>query len=363
MVTKLVLLHFLGIFLLITKSNAITVSEANVLQIFGEDHLNDTREIEQNETYVGEMFLKSDENVFVPSDLKPKQNASDANCNQIFRCDSGYNIHVMYHYYNRAFQIVLFILFGIELKLTKVKAVVRYPVSPVIASFCCWIFAPLSCYVIGLLLFTNDVDERMNLFGVSIDLMGVLPNAWTLIAEGNVDLSITITVVNTILACAMQPFWVLTLGKGIMKSDEVAARFEIDYFQFIWNIGCVILPLTIGYLIQNYYPRHKKLTGPLLWWLSLIYIAFNILFTLVIYFLGLVGDYATNAMLFLIAFILTSLGYLTGWFLGFLYKQEYEDCLAIANESVIQSTVLVLTSLPMISQYAWNKISNRLKRP
>lgn len=58
-----------------------------------------------------------------------------------------------------------------------------------------------SCYVIGLLFFTNAVDERMNLFGMSINLMGVLPNTWTLIAAGNVDLSITITVINTVLAC------------------------------------------------------------------------------------------------------------------------------------------------------------------
>lgn len=82
----------------------------------------------------------------------------------------------------------------------------------------------------------------------------------------------------------MQPFWVLTLGKAIMKSDEVAARFQIDYYQFLWNIGCLIIPLTIGYLIQNYYPRYKKQTAPLLWWISLIYIAFNILFAFVIFF-------------------------------------------------------------------------------
>lgn len=82
----------------------------------------------------------------------------------------------------------------------------------------------------------------------------------------------------------MQPFWVLTLGKGFMKSDDVAAKYEIDYYQFLWNTGCVIIPLTIGYLIQNYYPRYKKHSAPFLWWISLIYIAFTILFTLVIYF-------------------------------------------------------------------------------
>lgn len=88
--------------------------------------------------------------------------------------------------------------------------------------------------------------------------------------------------------------------------------------------------------------------------------------------------------LVLVGLILTTLGYLTGWFSGFFYRQEYEDCLAIANESIIQSsgknplkcftsfphillffslklstvcaTVLVLTSLPMILQFAWNKI-------
>lgn len=82
----------------------------------------------------------------------------------------------------------------------------------------------------------------------------------------------------------MQPFWVLTIGKAIMKSDEVESRYQIDYFQFLWNIGCVIIPLTIGHFIQNYYPRYRKLSAPILWWFALIYNAFNILFTLVIYF-------------------------------------------------------------------------------
>ena len=60
--------------------------------------------------------------------------------------------------------------------------------------------------MIGLLFFKDAVYERMNLFGVSIELMGILPNTWTLLAEGNVDLSLSITVVNTILACGESAF-------------------------------------------------------------------------------------------------------------------------------------------------------------
>lgn len=138
MVTKFVLLHFVGIFLLITKLNAVTVSEANVLQTLESDNLGEFGRIESNNSFIEETILKSDENVT----QNLKLNTSDANCRQIFQC-YGYDIHVMYHYYNRAFQVILFLLFGIELKLTKVKAVARNPIGPGIASFCCWIFAPL----------------------------------------------------------------------------------------------------------------------------------------------------------------------------------------------------------------------------
>lgn len=144
MVSKLVLL---GILLLITKSNTIDVSESNVLKVFEKDHLNETDVVKPNSTFGNESILKSGENVFVkiivPNDLMPKQNSNDVNCKQIFRCKNDYNIHVMYRYYSRAFQIILLILFGIEMKLTKIKAVLRNPIGPGIASFCCWILAPL----------------------------------------------------------------------------------------------------------------------------------------------------------------------------------------------------------------------------
>lgn len=140
MVAKLVLLHVLGILLLITKTNAITVSETSVLEVTRKDHVNLTDEARQNETFVEEITIKSSESVSENS--MPKQNGS-AECKQIFYCESRYNIHVIYTYYNRGFQVILLILFGIELKLTKIKAVFRNPIGPGIASFCCWILAPL----------------------------------------------------------------------------------------------------------------------------------------------------------------------------------------------------------------------------
>lgn len=68
--------------------------------------------------------------------------------------------------------------------------------------------------MIGLLFFKNAVYERMNLFGMSIGLMGILPNTWTLLADGNVDLSISITVVNTILAC----------GESCLQKSEIQGK-------------------------------------------------------------------------------------------------------------------------------------------
>lgn len=147
MVPKLVLLHFLRILLLIFSSNAIDGSESNVLEVFRKDYVNETDKVKHNETFGKESILKNDENVFlkviVPNDLKPKKNSSDVNCKQIFRCENGFNIHAMYRYYNRAFQVILLVLFGIEMKLTKIKAILRNPIGPGIASFSCWILAPL----------------------------------------------------------------------------------------------------------------------------------------------------------------------------------------------------------------------------
>lgn len=57
------------------------------------------------------------------------------------------------------------------------------------------------CYMLGLLLLFNNVIYQLILLEKGINVMGILANTWTLIADGNIELSIIMTVINTLLAC------------------------------------------------------------------------------------------------------------------------------------------------------------------
>lgn len=55
-------------------------------------------------------------------------------------------------------------------------------------------------YAIGLIAFSDYPTFRYELFEKSLESMGVLSIAWTALLKANIELSITMTIVNAILA-------------------------------------------------------------------------------------------------------------------------------------------------------------------
>lgn len=56
-------------------------------------------------------------------------------------------------------------------------------------------------YVLGFIIFPGCIEMQFVLFVTAVCLMKGISNLWTVILGGNIDLSITISIINNFLAC------------------------------------------------------------------------------------------------------------------------------------------------------------------
>ena len=70
-------------------------------------------------------------------------------------------------------------------------------------------------------------------------------NFWTLLLNGDINLSITMTFVSTIAALGMMPLWIFVLGSTLNEGDLV-----IPYGQLFISLIALIGPISLGMWIR-----------------------------------------------------------------------------------------------------------------
>merc|ERR1740131_245024 len=98
------------------------------------------------------------------------------------------------------------------------------PVGPAIGFISQFLFMPLVSFMLAFI-FPSDMPEmRLGLFVTGCSPGGGASNIWTIMFNGNLDLSVTMTAVSTFSAFFMMPFWIYSLGQHLILNDE---RYDI----------------------------------------------------------------------------------------------------------------------------------------
>ena len=119
-----------------------------------------------------------------------------------------------YRYITMCVSVLAFIalfLMGIEIDLSVIRSVLRRPIGPLIGFVSQFIFMPLAAWGIGALFLTKDF-EKLGLILVGSAPGGNVSNFWTLMLGGDVNLSITMTMISSISSFGMTTLWVWLLG-------------------------------------------------------------------------------------------------------------------------------------------------------
>lgn len=172
---------------------------------------------------------------------------------------------------------ILYINFGAAINLSTMSEIIKKPVGPLICGCCQFIFMPLISYGLGHILFSDKPELALGLFFTGVSPGGGASNMWALLLGANINLSIAMTTISTLLAFALMPMWIFTLGKTIFDR----ANLRIPYTNIMSSAVGLIVPLMIGILIQKYMPRTARLLVRIIKPFSLFLILFIVIFAII----------------------------------------------------------------------------------
>ncbi|XP_053619540.1 uncharacterized sodium-dependent transporter YocS-like [Plodia interpunctella] len=273
------------------------------------------------------------------------------------------------------FVSLIFINFGCAMHWPTVKEVVKRPIGPLIGMVGQFLFMPLISFGLGFLIFPHWPEMRLGMFFTGVSPGGGASNIWTFILGGNLNLSLAMTSMSTLLSFAVMPAWLFSLGQVVFAN----AHIGVPYTRIATFVAGLLAPLAAGLALQRWTPKLASFMVRILKGFSTSLLLFIIVFAII-----------TNLYIFelftweiIVAGMgIPWLGYVFGYALARILKQPHPDALAISIETGIQNTgisifllryaldqpeadlttvvpvsVAIMTPIPMTCIYIYQKIS------
>ncbi|KAI9555076.1 hypothetical protein GHT06_017591 [Daphnia sinensis] len=233
---------------------------------------------------------------------------------------------------------------GCALDMAIVKQNIIRPVGVIVGFISQFTFMPLVAFGVAMLL----IPDRLMGFGLLV--IGVCPggiasNFWTLLLDGDVNLSITMTFVSSLAAMGMMPLWLWLLSGFFLPEGS---SVKVPYVNMAISLILLTFPLGIGLLIRRFkLSLAEFLTGKILKKFSVFFI---------IFIFGL-GFYSMSHIFILMDWILltaglvvTVAGFLFGALFAWITRLGRPQIIAVSLETAMQNAniafVLLKTTLP-----------------
>lgn len=237
-----------------------------------------------------------------------------------------------------------YISMGCQIDVSLIITTLKKPLAPLLGIACQFLFMPLVSYGIGLLLLENAL-MRFGIFMLGCSPGGNSSNLWTLIFNGDVALSVTMTFVSTIASIGMMPLWVFLLGRHMSPETGV---LSVPFTNIISSLIGLAIPLAIGMAIYKLKPT---------WALALTKYVKPV--TIIVLIAILVLSVTVNQYIFLLmtwqALLCGALvswsAYVFGALAAFVGRLNRAQIIAVAIEIAFQNSgiamVVLYTSLPL----------------
>ncbi|KAK7065535.1 hypothetical protein SK128_001017 [Halocaridina rubra] len=151
---------------------------------------------------------------------------------------------------------------GAQLDMNIILAVLKRPLGPLCGFLSQFIIMPTITWIMGNVLFDNPL-HKLGLFTYGCSPGGTGSNFWTLMFNGDINLSITMTIISTIAAMGMMPLWMFTLGASLLEEND---DLQIPFTNLAVSLAALTIPISIGILIRIKRPhwaeRGKRVLKP-----------------------------------------------------------------------------------------------------
>ncbi len=237
--------------------------------------------------------------------------------------------------------ILAFIMFGValEIKPKNFRIIVTNP-KPVLVGFLAQHFLVPAVTFLLVLILQPTPSIALGMILVAACPGGNISNFLSLLAKGNVELSVSLTAISTMVAVVMTPFNFALYGKLYAGASHLLVPITIDAFEMVKTVFILLgIPLGIGMFCAWKFPSFaQKLTKPMKF-VSLVVFAIFVFAALAAnfsYFIRYIH------LIFLIVLLQNASAFFTGHFTAKFFKLNLNDIKTIGIESGIHNSGLAL---------------------
>lgn len=158
-------------------------------------------------------------------------------------------------YVSAALALLMFLNLGTVLDLHRLAGIVCRPVGPVVGVVSRYVLMPALGFGLGRALWPGEWPLQLALFYSALAPSGGLANICAVFLKGNVNLSVATTTINSLLALAFLPLWILVLGRLLYEDDEL----EVPFGQLSGGAAALVACLAIGVTLRLCVPKTTRL--------------------------------------------------------------------------------------------------------
>uniref|UniRef100_A0A0N4ZH16 Ileal sodium/bile acid cotransporter-like n=1 Tax=Parastrongyloides trichosuri TaxID=131310 RepID=A0A0N4ZH16_PARTI len=230
-------------------------------------------------------------------------------------------------------------LMGTQLHVNVILNILKKPIGPIVSIICQFLFMPLVAYGLCLTVLKDEPNfVKFCFIAAGSSPGGGKSSFWTIIFDGNLNLSVCLTFVQTVCASLMMPLWMTLIGKQFLANENISVPY-IGLVKAIFNliIPCIVGMLTVHYkpkLVQNAQKYIKVAT-----WTSTI--VFTMLGVFVYHHIFLM----ITLPILIASCILPWSGYILAYIVGTLCKLPIADVITVSIETGVQNVGLAIMML------------------
>ncbi|EDX01927.1 ileal sodium/bile acid cotransporter [Drosophila yakuba] len=157
-------------------------------------------------------------------------------------------------YVSAALALLMFLNLGTVLDMQRLAGIICRPVGPVVGVVSRFVLMPALGFGLGRALWPGSWPLQLALFYTALAPSGGLANVCAVFLKGNINLSVATTTINSLLALALLPIWILVLGRILYEDDQLTVPFG----QLSGGAAALVACLAIGVLLRLCVPRTTR---------------------------------------------------------------------------------------------------------
>ncbi|CAD5210399.1 unnamed protein product [Bursaphelenchus okinawaensis] len=305
------------------------VIKANKDKIILESANNFTEELS---IYIHGIFIGNNKLIVVLNDSEEVQHFQI----RVKRSEYESKVSLVFGSFATVFVVTITFLIGTQIEFRRMMTIMKRPVGPMCGFFCQFFFMPLIGFSLSYYLMADAENSmKLALFAVAVSPGGGKSSFWTIIFDGNLDLSVCMTFIETVSAIIMTPLWMYTLG-SVFFDEHIYVPIE----KFAQSLATVLIPTMLGTLLIQIRPdlvdRIKVLIKYFTWFLVIVLTA-----------VGIYANYYIFAFItwriVLASCLLPWTGYIIAFLFALLMHQNTQNAITIAIETGIQNVGIAFT--------------------